>query len=78
MSEISVDWKSHLLVENSKNKIACELMDGQLQDDRYRIIDDIIYYKGRIYLLPESFFKKRVLQAFHDLLLGGHQGFLIA
>jgi hypothetical protein len=59
MTEISVDWKSHLLVEYSKNKFACELMDGQLQDDRYRIIDDIIYYKGRIYLVPESLFKKR-------------------
>jgi hypothetical protein len=76
MSEISVDWKSHLLVEYSKNKFACELIDGRLQDDRYRIIDDIIYYKGRIYLIPESSFKKRVLQAFHDSSLAGHQGFL--
>jgi hypothetical protein len=32
MSEISVDWKSNLLVEYSKNKFACELMDGQVQD----------------------------------------------
>ena len=31
--EISVDWKSHLLVEYSKNKFACEVMDGQIQDD---------------------------------------------
>jgi hypothetical protein len=59
MSEISVDWKSHLLVEYSKNKFACELMDGQVQDDRYRIVDDIIYYKGRIYLVPESKFKEK-------------------
>jgi hypothetical protein len=29
-------------------------------------MDDIIYYNGRIYLVPESSFKKRVLQAFHD------------
>jgi hypothetical protein len=78
MSEISVDWKSHLLVEYSKNKFACELMDGQVQDDRYRIVDDIIYYKGRIYLVPESLFKKKVLQAFHNSSLVGHQGFLKA
>jgi hypothetical protein len=63
-------------VEYSKNKFACELMDGQLQDDRYMIIDDIIYYKGKIYLVPESLFKKRVLQAFHDSSLVGHHGFL--
>jgi len=42
----------------------------------YRIIDDIIYYKGRIYLVLESLFKKRVLQEFHDSSLAGHQGFI--
>ena len=30
---ISTDWKSHLLVEYSKNKFSCEVMDGQIQDD---------------------------------------------
>jgi hypothetical protein len=76
MSEISVEWKSHLLVEYSKNKFACELMDGQIQDDRFRILDDLIYYKGRIYVVPESKFKEKVLRAFHDSPLAGHQGFL--
>ena len=33
LMEISVDWKSHLLVEYSKNKFACEVMDGQIKDD---------------------------------------------
>ena len=28
MTDISVDWKAHLLVEYSKNRFACELMDG--------------------------------------------------
>jgi hypothetical protein len=78
MSEISVEWKSHLLVEYSKNKFACELMDGQVQDDRYKLVDDIIYYKGRIYLVPESKFNEKVLQAFHNSPLAGHQGFLKA
>jgi hypothetical protein len=44
MLEISFEWKSHLLVEYSKNKFACELMDDQVQDDRYKLVDDIIYY----------------------------------
>jgi hypothetical protein len=76
MSEISIDWKSHLLVEYSKNKFACKLMDGEVQDDMYMIIYEIIYCKGRIYLVPESLFKKKVLQAFHNSPLEGHQGFL--
>jgi hypothetical protein len=64
MSEISVEWKSHMLVEYSKNKFACELMDGQVQDDRYKLVDDIIYYKGRIYLVPESKFKEKCCKHF--------------
>jgi hypothetical protein len=75
MTDISVDWKAHLLVEYSKNKFACELMDGQVQDN-FRIVDDIIYHKGRIFLVPESTFKTRVLQACHDSPVAGHQGFV--
>jgi len=43
MTELSLDWKPQLLVEYSKNRFACELMDGQLQDDRYKVVNDIIY-----------------------------------
>jgi hypothetical protein len=73
MFEISAEWKSHLLVEYSKNKFACESMDGQVKDDRYKLVDNIICHKGRIYLVPESKFKERVLQAFHNSPLAGHQ-----
>ena len=73
---ISTDWRALLLVEYSKNKFACELLDGQVQDDRYIIIDDIIYYKSRIYLVPESALRKTIIQAAHDSPLSGHQGFL--
>jgi hypothetical protein len=76
MTDISVDWKVHLLVEYSKNQFACQLMDGQVQDDNFRIMDDIIYYKGQIFLVPESTFKAKVLQACHDSPVVGHQGFI--
>jgi hypothetical protein len=52
MMDISTDWKAHLLVEYSKKKIACEVMDGQVIDERYRVLDDVIFYKDRIYLVP--------------------------
>ena len=52
LMSISTDWRSHLLVEYSKNKFTCELLDEQIQDDQYRVIDDIIYYKSRIDLVP--------------------------
>jgi hypothetical protein len=75
LMEISVDWKSHLLVEYSKNKFACEVMDGMIQDDRYRVIDDVIFYKDRVYLVPDSGLKKKILTTIHDSPLAGHQGF---
>lgn len=30
LMSISIDWKSHLLVEYSKNKFTCELLDEQV------------------------------------------------
>jgi hypothetical protein len=75
LMEISADWKSHLLVEYSKNTFACEVMDGQIQDHQYRVIDDVIFYKDRVYLVPNSGFKKKILIAIHDSPLAGHQGF---
>jgi hypothetical protein len=75
LMEVSVDWKSHLLVEYLKNKFACEVLDGRVQDDRYRVIDNVIFYKDRVYLVRGSGLKKKILAAVHDSPLAGHQGF---
>jgi hypothetical protein len=75
LMEILADWKSHLLVEYSKKKFACEVMDGKIQDDWYRIIDDVIFYKDRVYLVPNSRLQKKILTVVHDSPLAGHQGF---
>jgi hypothetical protein len=40
--EITTDWKSLLLVDYSKNAFAGEMIGGNIQDDRYAIVDDII------------------------------------
>ena len=76
LMSISTDWRSLLLVKYSKNNFACKLLDGQIQDDRYKIVDDIIYYKNRIYSVLESTLRKKIIQAAHDSPLSGHQGFL--
>ena len=41
-------------------------MEGLTQDDRYSVVDDVIYYKGRVYLVPETQLKEHVLHAYHD------------
>jgi hypothetical protein len=75
LMEISADWKSHLLVEYSKNKFACEVLDGQIHDDRYKVIDDVIFYKDKVYLVPNSGLNKKILAIVHDSPLAGHHEF---
>ena len=51
-----------MLIECSKNTFACKLMDGNISDDKYKVVDDIIYYKDKIYLVPESKMKEWILK----------------
>ena len=46
-----------------------------MADDRYRVVDEIIYYRDRIFLIEGSQLKKKILQASHDSPLASHQGF---
>jgi hypothetical protein len=73
--EVSTDWKSQLLVEYSKNQFACEVMDHSAQDDRYKVVDDIIYYKDHIYLVSKSILKEKIMEVVHNTPLAGHPGF---
>ena len=74
MTDVSVDWKDRLVMEYARNQFACQVMDGKVWDVNFRIIDGLIYYKGRIFLVPQSAFKVKVLQACHDSPMAGHQG----
>jgi hypothetical protein len=74
MSGMSVDWKEHLIVEYAKDQFTCQLLDGKIQDDNFRVINDLIYYKGRIFLVPGSALKDKILHACHNSPVAGHQG----
>ena len=45
LMSLDADWRARLLVEYSKDKFGCEVLDGQVTDDRYRVMDEIIYYR---------------------------------
>eukprot|EP00253_Pinus_taeda_P007363 PITA_07363 len=47
----------------------------KVANDRYRVVDEIIYYRDRIFLTEGSQLQKKILQASHDSPLAGHQGF---
>ena len=46
-----------------------------MANDRDRVVNEIIYYRHRIFLTKGSQLKKKILQASHDSPLAGHQGF---
>jgi len=50
-----------LLVEYSKDMKACEVIKGTHADESYSVIDEVIYYKGRIYLIPTLKLREMVL-----------------
>ena len=69
-------WESQLLVEYSKNHFTCEVLDGKVTVQRYRVVDGVIYCQGRILLTRASKLMEKILHATHDSLLSGHQGFI--
>ena len=46
-----------------------------MANDRYRVVDEIIYYRDQIFLTGGYHLKKKILQASHNSPLAGHEGF---
>ena len=63
------------MVEYSKDLFSCEVLEGQVTNDRYRVMDEVIYFKDRIFLIKSSHLKEKILHTSHDSPLSGHQGF---
>jgi hypothetical protein len=61
-------------VEYAKDQFACQLLDGKIQDDNFMVINDLIYYKGWIFLVLGSALKAKILHECHNSLVAGHQG----
>ena len=54
LMSIDTDWRAQPLVEYSKDYFSCEVLDGQVTYDRYRVMDEVIYYRDRISLIEDS------------------------
>ena len=72
LMSICHDWKSQLLVEYSKDRRACDILEGSSADEHYMVMDEVIYYKGRIFLVSRSQLRERILQEAHDSPLSEH------
>ena len=58
LMDVAKNWKATLEVDYTKDKFSCEPFDGTNNDDRYKVLEGIIYYKGIIYLVPNSSLKE--------------------
>ena len=75
LMSVDTDWKARLLVEYSKDRFACEILDGQVTDERFRVMDEVIYYRDQVLLTRDYKLKENILHVSHDSPLAGHQGF---
>ena len=75
LRDMDTDWKAQILVEYSKDDFACEILDGVVSDERFKVMDEVIYYWDQIFLAKNSKLKEKILLASHDSPPVGHQGF---
>ena len=64
--------ESFILTKYAKDSWASSIINGTLEDDRYMVVNDLIIYKGRIFLTLGLEVKNIVLRSFHDSPLASH------
>jgi hypothetical protein len=69
------DWLDEIRTEYAKNPKTCSIINNLNQYPKFEWKNNILWYKGRIYLNTNSRFKSKVLQESHDCLVAGHVGF---
>ena len=56
---MDADWKAQLLVEYSKDKFVCEILDAVIVYEWYIVMDEVIYYQDWVFLAKNSKLKRR-------------------
>lgn len=75
ITSITKEWKNHIIPKYAKDYLANEILGGRIPNDEYKVNEDIILYKNRVYLLDNSRMKDNILREYHDKPLVGHQGY---
>ena len=50
-------------MEYSKDLFTCKVLNGQVMDGRYKVVDGVIYSHDQIYLARDSKLKEKLLNA---------------
>ena len=80
LSLLSIDpyWRSQLLVEYSKDLFSCRVLDDQISDGRYAVIDGVIYFQCRVLLTRAYKLKDKLLYETYEGFLSKPTSFIRA
>ena len=83
IKSIDFDLKKKMENPQSRDQMAANIMSGirdgtlprwkQMKDD-WKWEDDLLLYKGRVYVLPDEELRKEIVRRHHDLPVMGHPG----
>ena len=68
--DIFEDWRHLILVEYVKDTWATGFIDGTIQDRKYTLVNELIIYKGRIFVVLGSTMRKMVLKYISSFTYG--------
>ena len=69
------EFLDEIRTEYAKNAQVCSIIDNINQYPKFEWKNDLLWYKGRIYLSANSKFKTKVCKESHDCAVVGHVGF---
>ena len=71
-------WDSQLMMEYSKDLFTWEIIKGEVVDERFKVVDGVIYFHNLILLVSDSKLKEGLLDAIYEILLSKPTGFVKA
>jgi hypothetical protein len=72
---VAPEWLDEICSKYAKNLETCVIINNHVQDSKFEWRNDILWYKGIIYLISHSKFKSNILKESHDSPTVGHVGF---
>ena len=71
-------WDSELMMEYSKDLFTWRVLDGEVKDERFKVVHGVIYFYNIILLVSNSKLKERLLDATYEILLSKPTSFIRA
>lgn len=75
IASIFMEWINSIIAEYAKDPQTSDILEGNIPNEKYKVVEELILYKNRLLLAPSSKLKEKIIREHHDNLLVGHQGY---